>query len=135
MKHFVPAAVVCLVLLPAALARASEEPFKLGTFEHEDEEIIGVVLRDRYVVDLARANAALERRRPLWVKLPMPEDMAELAGRYEYGMRERIHGIVDAVLPAIDADENVLFLHTGGAPALYAYMAELREPRNGGAES
>ena len=92
---------ICLLavalVIPSTLTFASEEPFKLGTFEHDGEEIIGVVLRDQFVIDLARANASYERRRPLWVKLPMPADMSELIGRYEYGMRERVHAIVDAV--------------------------------------
>ncbi|HLE69124.1 MAG TPA: hypothetical protein VJH87_05550, partial [Vicinamibacteria bacterium] len=61
-----------LFLGTTTFAAPSEEPFKLGTFEYRGEELVGIVLRDRYVVDLARANASLERREPLWVKLPMP---------------------------------------------------------------
>ena len=53
---------ICLVAvasaIPSTLTFASEEPFKLGTLEHDGEEIIGVVLRDHFVIDLARANAA-----------------------------------------------------------------------------
>jgi len=82
-----PLLVFCLIFV-ANFTFASEEPFKLGTFEHDGEEILGVVLRDSLVVDLARANASLERHHPLWVELPMPATMNELIGRYEYGMRE-----------------------------------------------
>jgi len=96
----------CIVSSIAISAIASDEPFKLGTFERDGDAIIGVVIRDRFVIDLDIANRSLERRRPLWVELPMPEDMAELIGRYEYGMRDRIHDIVDAVLPSIDAGET-----------------------------
>ena len=112
-------------ILPAPLplsepsSFASQEPFKLGTFEHDGDEILGIVLRDRLVVDLARANASLERRRPLWVPLPMPETMAELIGRYEYGMKERVHGIVDAVLPMIDAGRTPGYVHE--LDALYTF--------------
>ena len=95
----------------STLTFASEEPFKLGTFEHDGEEIIGVVLRDQFVIDLARANASYERRRPLWVKLPMPANMSELIGRYEYGMRERVHAIVDAVLPTLDRSNRPAFVY------------------------
>lgn len=90
---------------------ASEEPFKLGTFEHDGEELVGIVLRERLVIDLARANASLERRRPLWVELPMPADMAELIGRYEYGMRERVHAIVDAVIPELDSGRRPAYVY------------------------
>ena len=106
---------ICLLaialLFPSTLTFASEEPFKLGTFEHDGEEIIGVVLQDQFVIDLARANASYERRRPLWVKLPMPADMSELIGRYEYGMQERVHAIVDAVLPNLDASNRPAFVY------------------------
>ncbi len=110
---------ICRLLLALALlsqtAFGSVEPFKLGTFEHDGEVIIGIVLRDQLVVDLARANASLERRRPLWVELPMPSDMNELIGRYEYGMRERIHKIVDALVPEIDGGRRPAYVHQLGA--------------------
>ena len=103
--------ILLLLCLCPTVVLASQEPFKLGTFEHDGEEILGIVLRDRLVVDLARANASLERRRPLWVPLPMPATMAELIGRYEYGMKERVHGIVDAVLPMVDAGTAPGYVH------------------------
>ena len=94
-----PRQLLCSLLVLVSfstLARASGEPFKLGTFEHDGEALIGIVLRDRYVVDLARANASLERHRPLWVKLPMPDDMSELIGRYDYGMKQRAEAPEDS---------------------------------------
>ena len=103
-----------LLLLSIALPAVAADPFKLGTFEREGEEILGILLDERHVVDLTRANASLERHHPLWVKLPMPEDMAELIGRYEYGMRERVHAIADAVRES---------LTTGATPA-YVYELE-----------
>jgi 2-keto-4-pentenoate hydratase/2-oxohepta-3-ene-1,7-dioic acid hydratase in catechol pathway len=99
------------ILLAASLAGAAEEPFKLGTFESGGEPILGVVLRDRFVIDLARANASLERRQPLWVKLPMPSDMRDLIGRYEYGLKERIHSIVDLVLESLSKPERPAYVH------------------------
>ena len=101
---------IALVLL-SQTALASEEPFKFGTFEHDGEVILGIVLRDQLVVDLARTNASLERRRPLWVELPMPSDMNELIGRYEFGMRERVHAIVDALVPEIDGARRPAYVH------------------------
>jgi 2-keto-4-pentenoate hydratase/2-oxohepta-3-ene-1,7-dioic acid hydratase in catechol pathway len=106
-------AILALTLLlgTTGLAAASEEPFKLGTFEYRGEELIGIVLRDRYVVDLVRANASLERREPLWVKLPMPADMKDLIGRYEYGLKERIHGIVDRLLDDLERADRPVYIH------------------------
>jgi 2-keto-4-pentenoate hydratase/2-oxohepta-3-ene-1,7-dioic acid hydratase in catechol pathway len=74
-----------------------DEPFKLGTFELRGERFLGLVLRDAYVVDLERANQDYQRS-PLQVKLPMAEDMKELAGRYDLDLRERIYGIVNQLL-------------------------------------
>lgn len=103
--------ITALPLLFASLASASQEPFKLGTFEYRGEELIGIVLRDRLVVDLSRANATLERHQPLWVKLPMPAGMKELIGRYDYGMRDRIHAVVDVVLEKLDRGEQPGYVH------------------------
>ncbi len=100
-----------LAFFTASSISASEEPFKLGTFEHDGDSMLGIVIRDRLVIDLHGANRALERRRPLWVKLPMPDDMSELIGRYEYGMKERIHAIVDTVLVAVDAGNPPSYVH------------------------
>ena len=46
----------------AQSAGARPEPFKVGTFERSGQVFLGVVLRDSQVVDLGRANAALEGR-------------------------------------------------------------------------
>ena len=93
---------IVLLVISCSSTVQGVEPFKLGTFEHEGEEIIGVVLRDRYVIGLQAANSSLERHQRLWVTLPMPKDMNELIGRYELGMRERIYAIVDIIAPTID---------------------------------
>ena len=102
-----------LVLSLAVPAAASVEPFRLGTFEHRGEAFLGIVLRDAWAVELAGANASLERHNRMWVRLPMPEDMKELAGRWEIGMRDRVHAIVDQVVPLLEraADERPVWIH------------------------
>jgi 2-keto-4-pentenoate hydratase/2-oxohepta-3-ene-1,7-dioic acid hydratase in catechol pathway len=70
------------------------EPFKVGTFEIQGESRVGVVLRDALVVDFAAANQALERN-PAYPKLPLPADMLELIGRYEYGLKHRLYELVN----------------------------------------
>ena len=69
------------------------EPFKLGTFLIDGSPSVGVVLRDSIVVHLNKANADLELD-PAYPKLPMPADMIDLIGRYEYGMKPRLYELV-----------------------------------------
>jgi 2-keto-4-pentenoate hydratase/2-oxohepta-3-ene-1,7-dioic acid hydratase in catechol pathway/putative intracellular protease/amidase len=90
--HITAATALSLVLLAPAAARA-EAPFKLGTFAREGRPLLGIVLADLRVVDIAEANADLQRRHPDWTPLAMPSDMTELIERYEDGLRERLHAI------------------------------------------
>jgi 2-keto-4-pentenoate hydratase/2-oxohepta-3-ene-1,7-dioic acid hydratase in catechol pathway len=92
------------------------EPFKVGTFEIEGAPRIGVVLRDQYVVDLARANTALERNSS-YPALPLPSDMIDLISRYEYGMKTRLYELVNHVV------ENDLI--TGERPAYIYDVADV----------
>jgi 2-keto-4-pentenoate hydratase/2-oxohepta-3-ene-1,7-dioic acid hydratase in catechol pathway len=85
-----PVAVVAQTRLPADVA----EPFKLGTFEIDGLPEVGIVLRDSLVVELDRANRALESN-PAYPTLPMPADMLELISRYEYGVKLRLYEIVN----------------------------------------
>lgn len=93
--------IALVALMSPALAAAqgdasvsAAEPFKLGTFEIDGDQRIGIVVRDELVVDLHAANRALERN-PEYPPLPMPATMVELIGRYEYGMRTRLYEIVN----------------------------------------
>ncbi len=74
-------------------APSAAEPFKLGTFEIQGAPRVGIVLRDSLVVELGEANRALEAN-PSYPPIPMPADMLELIGRYEYGMKLRVYEIV-----------------------------------------
>jgi 2-keto-4-pentenoate hydratase/2-oxohepta-3-ene-1,7-dioic acid hydratase in catechol pathway len=82
------------VLAQAGPNAKSAEPFKLGTFEIRGVPKVGIVLRDSLIVDLERANVALQLN-PAYPALPMPEDMIELIGQYEYGMKYRLYEIVN----------------------------------------
>ena len=105
-----------LAVWPAAAQQAGTdaavEPFKLGTFEIDGRAEVGIVLRDRFVVELDEANAALEFD-PLYVELPMPEDMLALIGRYEYGMKRRLYEIVNFVVGsgALDGPNRPAYVH------------------------
>lgn len=73
------------------------EPFKVGTFEVEGEPFVGIVLRDRWIVDLDEANTALEKQE-VYPEVPVPADMIELIERYEYGLKRRLYEIVNELV-------------------------------------
>ena len=76
-----------------AAQTGAPQPFKLGTFERGGKEFVGVVVNnDTQVVDLAQANAALEKAGK--AKVQPPADMKDLITRYDSGLKERIHAIV-----------------------------------------
>lgn len=114
--------VLLLTLLsPAALGAqgatspTGEEPFKLGTFEVEGDQLIGIVLRDALVVELDAANRALERD-PAYPRLSMPADMRELIGQYEYGMKRRLQEIVASLVAnkRLEGSARPRFVHDVG---------------------
>ena len=78
----------------AGSATQSVEPFKVGTFLFGTTPSVGIVLRDQYVVDLAQANAALEKSRS-YPRRAMPSDMVGLITEYENGLKGRIYAIVN----------------------------------------
>ncbi len=101
----------------SAQVESIAEPFKVGTFEIDGTPEVGVVLRDRYIVALDRANAALERD-PAYPQIPLPADMLELIGRYECGMKARLYELVDHVIA-----EDML---TGDRPDYIYDLGEVR---------
>ncbi len=86
--------------LIAQTGAAPREAFKLGTFERSGRSFVALVLRDTQAIDLAEANAALERRDSSAAKLRMPADMKELIERYEAELKGRLYAIVNDVLSA-----------------------------------
>jgi 2-keto-4-pentenoate hydratase/2-oxohepta-3-ene-1,7-dioic acid hydratase in catechol pathway len=107
----VSAALFLASAAPAPAQVRVAEPFKVGTFEIEGVPQVGIVLRDRYVVELARANRALERN-AAYPAIPLPADMLDLIARYEYGMKARLYELVTHLV------ENDLIT---GAPPGYVY--------------
>jgi 2-keto-4-pentenoate hydratase/2-oxohepta-3-ene-1,7-dioic acid hydratase in catechol pathway len=72
----------------------SAEPFKVGTFEIDGAPRVSLVLRDSLIVDVERANRALQND-PAYVTVAAPRDMLELIGQYDYGLRFRLYEIVN----------------------------------------
>ncbi len=94
---------VLALAVPLACA-AADTPFKLGTFERGGKTFVGLVLDDRWVVDVAAANARLQKRHADWKAIAMPAGMRELIQRYDEGLRERLHAIAGETSAAPAAD-------------------------------
>ena len=123
MRRILVFTAVMALLAPTALFAQgpgveSTEPFKVGTFDIHGVPHVGLVLRDSLVIDIEVANLVLEAD-PLYPKVPMPEDMLELIGRWDYGLKYRLYEIVNYTV-----NSNQL---TGSSRADYVYdVSELR---------
>jgi len=107
MRTEIPLAAMAVISLGLSSA-AADTPFKLGTFERSGRAFPGLVLEDRWVVDIAAANARLQKRHPSWKTLVIPAGMKELIDRYDDGLRERLHAIANetgAATPRVDVYE------------------------------
>jgi 2-keto-4-pentenoate hydratase/2-oxohepta-3-ene-1,7-dioic acid hydratase in catechol pathway len=100
------------LLAQGAATLTSAEPFKLGTFEIAGDDVIGIVLQDKIVVELDAANRALERN-PAYPRVHMPSHMRELIGQYEYGMKHRLYEIVNDLVATkrLAANPRPRFVH------------------------
>jgi 2-keto-4-pentenoate hydratase/2-oxohepta-3-ene-1,7-dioic acid hydratase in catechol pathway len=101
MRHAVGVLMVASLLgLPpeaAPQATSSVEPFNLATVDIAGREAVALVLREQFVVELHGANRNLEMTGnfPL---VAVPDNMVDLIGQYEYGLRHRIYEIVNHVV-------------------------------------
>ena len=114
---------VALPLIAQGIRAA--EPFKLGTFSNNGQQFVGVVLRDRLIVELNAANSDFESR-PDVTKVPMPADMRDLITRYQSGMQRRLYEIVNALVAdrRLEGQSIPAYIHQAGtvrtlAPILY----------------
>ena len=69
-----------------------------------------------------------DARSPRHLRLVLPEVAGQFAGRVPVDSGKAAAGLVDLVRSGhFPGGSNVLFLHTGGSPALYAYMDTFRQ--------
>ena len=115
-RMLVLAAVIALFapIVPTAQGPDMEvaEWFKVGTFDIHGVPHVGLVLRDSLVIDIEVANMALESD-PAYPTVPMPRDMLELIGRWDYGLKYRLYEIVNHVVG------NDLLMGAGRADYIY----------------
>ena len=87
----------------SAQAAKSAEPFAIGTFAFDGQEGLGLVLRQQLVVELDAANNNLQLE-PGVARMPMPEDMKQLIGLYEYRLKNRLYEIVNHLVATKQLD-------------------------------
>ncbi len=102
MRRILTIAILTVLAAPGAAfaqggAAESAEPFHVGTFDIHGVPHVGLVLRDSLVIDIEQANMALEVD-PAYSHVPMPEDMLELIGRWDYGLKYRLFEIVNHIV-------------------------------------
>ncbi|MFN7985797.1 MAG: hypothetical protein U0Q11_28470, partial [Vicinamibacterales bacterium] len=95
----------------AAVDGGPAVPYKLGTFERDGKPMLGLVLRDTQVADIAQANAAFEAGNSSAAKLALPSDMKELIVKYEAGWRDRLAALAKAI-PAQGAPSFVFAMES-----------------------
>jgi 2-keto-4-pentenoate hydratase/2-oxohepta-3-ene-1,7-dioic acid hydratase in catechol pathway len=84
----------------------SVTPFKLGSFENNGRNFVGIVLSDNTIIDIASANTLMPSDR--FVAPPM--DMKDLINRYESGLRDRIIQIINNV-NAMTGNDRPAYIH------------------------
>ncbi|MGQ0734753.1 MAG: fumarylacetoacetate hydrolase family protein [Acidobacteriota bacterium] len=75
-------------------------PYKVGTFERGGQPLVGLVLRDTQVVDIAAANTAFEAANASAPRLTPPSDMKDLIARYDAEWKGRLASIARVVASA-----------------------------------
>jgi len=123
-------------------------PYKLGTFQRGETVLLGLVLRDTQVVDIERANSAIQQMEPALPKLDVPDDMTGLIAAYDAGWRDRLARIAaslsaaDAMPPYVHPIDGLkvlppvrpaLLLNAGGNYAEHSEGIARQQQRAGGA--
>lgn len=92
-RSVMPALALAMVLAAgtAGAAQPAGTPFKLGTFQADGRDFVGLVLRDTVVIDVAAANAQYERQNAGAPRVSFPTDLKDVIARYdaEFGPRLR----------------------------------------------
>ena len=130
MRHAlaVLAAVVLLGLPSQAGAQAikSVEPFNLATVDIAGREAVALVLREQFVVELDGANRNLQMTGN-YPAVAIPDNMVDLIGQYEYGLKNRIYEVVNHVVgkEQLTGARRPAYVHTAKD---VRFLAPLRYP-------
>jgi 2-keto-4-pentenoate hydratase/2-oxohepta-3-ene-1,7-dioic acid hydratase in catechol pathway len=120
---------VVLLGLPShagAQATSSVEPFNVATVDIAGREAVALVLREQFVVELDGANRNLEMTGNYPV-VAVPDNMVDLVGQYEYGLKHRIYEIVNHVVgrEQLTGNRRPAYVHNASD---VRFLAPLRYP-------
>jgi 2-keto-4-pentenoate hydratase/2-oxohepta-3-ene-1,7-dioic acid hydratase in catechol pathway len=76
----------------AVYTQAQATSFKVGTFDRQGRQFVGVVLKDAFVIDLGAATSGLKQ-----APATAPRDMKDLIARYDSGVRDLILAAIKTV--------------------------------------
>jgi 2-keto-4-pentenoate hydratase/2-oxohepta-3-ene-1,7-dioic acid hydratase in catechol pathway len=130
MRHALAVLIAAVLLgLPsdgAAQGIKSVEPFNLATVDIAGREAVALVLREQFVVELGGANQNLQMTGGFPV-VAIPDNMVDLIGQYEYGLKYRIYEIVNHVVGKgqLTAARKPAYIHNATD---VRFMAPLRYP-------
>jgi hypothetical protein len=129
MRHAFAVLAVVLLGLPSlagAQATKSVEPFNLATVDIAGREAVALVLREQFVVELNGANDNLEMTGQ-YPTIPVPDNMIDLIGQYEYGLKQRIYEIVNHVVGQgqLTGNRRPAYIHDAKG---VRFLAPLRYP-------
>ena len=122
-------AAVVLLGLPSqtgAQTPSAVEPFNLATVDIAGREAVALVLREQFVVELDGANRNLQMTGNYPV-VAVPDNMVDLIGQYEYGLKHRIYEIVNHVVGKgqITGTRRPAYVHNASD---VRFLAPLRYP-------
>ena len=85
------------------------EPYKVGTYETGNRRFVGVVLRDRFVIDISTASEVFAQRLNL-TGGAIPSEMIDFIEGYDV-YRSRVYAIVNDLVASGDADAWPDYVH------------------------
>ena len=97
-RTVIPAIALAIALATgsAGAAQPAATPFKLGTFQFQGRDFVGLVLRDTTVVDVAAANAQYERANASAPKVTFPSDLKDVIAGYDASFAPRLRQLAAA---------------------------------------
>jgi 2-keto-4-pentenoate hydratase/2-oxohepta-3-ene-1,7-dioic acid hydratase in catechol pathway len=130
MRHVFAVIVAVVVFGVPAQAGAqvtqSVEPFNLATVDIAGREAVALVLREQFVVELDGVNRNLEMTGN-FPGVAVPNDMVNLIGQYEYGLKYRLYELVNHVVARgqLTGNRRPAYVHNASD---VRFLAPLRYP-------
>jgi 2-keto-4-pentenoate hydratase/2-oxohepta-3-ene-1,7-dioic acid hydratase in catechol pathway len=98
---------VAMACSVGSAAESKTVAFKLGTFQTQGRQYVGLVLRDTVVIDVAAANAQYERTHASASKVRFPADLKDIIARYDSELAPRLR----LLAAENDAVQSAAYIH------------------------